>query len=938
MRLEVDESWRDNVSSGADTRSGPRDPQGAAWSVGGESTRARQGPASILLPMEEVTDRLNAALDGRYRIERHLGAGGMATVYLAQDLKHDRKVAVKVLKPELAAVLGAERFVVEIKTTASLQHPHILPLFDSGSADGFLYYVMPFIEGETLRDKLDRETQLGVEDAVRITREVADALDYAHRRGVIHRDIKPENVLLHDGRPMVADFGIALAVSAAAGGRMTETGLSLGTPHYMSPEQATADKEITARSDIYSLASVLYEMLTGNPPHTGASAQQIIMRIITDAPRPVTELRRSVPANVAAAVSRALEKLPADRFASAKEFAEALHTTGFTHAGSTSLATVSVDRRRSWATAAAWATAGVMAVVAAAGWMRRPPDAQPIRLDIDVGDLVVALRDIVLSPDGSMIAIAATRGGEQAIWVRRLHGDGEFQKVPGTEGGIYPSFSPDNQWIVFRRRAARTVVKVRVMGGNAVTLLDAGSIDPYSPHWGTESDIVFSAPQGNFRLSASGGTPELLNQVQGRTPYLLPDGSGVLFSRSGVLSFYEFSSDSAWEVGAIGLHPVLVESRYLVYVSERGSLVASRFDPASRRTIGEPLQLAEQAASTSNARAFSISRNGSLVLVGGLPTSGLGESGTRLLLGTIGGSLDTLRLPPGRRVEPRFSPDGRKLAYRLDATGRLGDGDLYTFDLVDNSNTQLTFGGNNTDPIWSPDGKRLLFSRKSDSTNGDLYVKPADSSAPEQLLLLLPYNQWPTDWPSEDQIALATDTPDGHDLLLWSPGRGGEPTPYLTTPWAEREMSVSPDGKLAAFTSNEAGAREVWIRDFPMPRGKWRASRGASGAPRWSSDGRYLFYTHAGGGSGIDTLYRVLVERKSAVSVSATPEVMFIGDIDGISNWDLHPDGKHFVVAMPENGAGPAATSATTVEAVARYVITLNWVASLERAMRQQAK
>src|SRR5512143_2081414 len=266
----------------------------------------------------DTIERLTAALADRYRIERQLGQGGMATVYLAQDLKHDRQVAIKVLKPELAAVIGAERFVVEIKTTAALQHPHILPLFDSGSADGFLYYVMPFIDGETLRAKLDRETQLGIDEAVKIAAAVADALDYAHRHGVIHRDIKPENILLHDGRPMVADFGIALALSAAAGGRMTATGMSLGTPHYMSPEQATADKEITGRSDIYSLGSVLYEMLTGNPPHVGSSAQQIIMRIVTDTARPVTKLRKEVPSNVAAAVARSPEKLPADRFESAK--------------------------------------------------------------------------------------------------------------------------------------------------------------------------------------------------------------------------------------------------------------------------------------------------------------------------------------------------------------------------------------------------------------------------------------------------------------------------------------------------------------------------------------------------------------------------------------------------------------------------------------------
>src|ERR1700674_947627 len=234
--------------------------------------------------MTQQTDRLNTALAGRYRIERHLGEGGMASVYLCEDLKHNRKVALKLLKPELAAVLGADRFVQEITTTASLQHPHILPLFDSGTADGFLFYVMPFVEGETLRDKLNRETQLGVDEAVRIAREVLDALEYAHQHGIVHRDVKPENILLQGGHAMVADFGIALAVSAAAGGRMTETGLSLGTPHYMSPEQATAEKEITARSDVYSLGAVLYEMLTGQPPHVGGSAQEIIMRIITDAP------------------------------------------------------------------------------------------------------------------------------------------------------------------------------------------------------------------------------------------------------------------------------------------------------------------------------------------------------------------------------------------------------------------------------------------------------------------------------------------------------------------------------------------------------------------------------------------------------------------------------------------------------------------------------
>jgi hypothetical protein len=330
-----------------------------------------------------ATEQLSAALDGRYRIERELGAGGMATVYLAHDIRHGRKVAIKVLKPELAAVLGAERFVVEIKTTAALSHPHILPLFDSGEAEGFLFYVMPYIEGETIREKLNRETQFAVDEAVRIAREVADALDYAHRHGVIHRDIKPENILLHDGRAMVMDFGIALAVSAAAGGRMTETGLSLGTPHYMSPEQATADKTLTARSDVYSLGSVLYEMLAGDPPHTGASAQQIIMKIIAEPVQPVAALRRSVPPNVAAAVSKALEKLPADRFESARAFAAALENTHFTAGTAAQVVQDSAIAKRRWLFTAGIAVAGAMIgasvvalVLARREGMRRPAFAQ----------------------------------------------------------------------------------------------------------------------------------------------------------------------------------------------------------------------------------------------------------------------------------------------------------------------------------------------------------------------------------------------------------------------------------------------------------------------------------------------------------------------------------------------------------------------------------
>jgi tRNA A-37 threonylcarbamoyl transferase component Bud32 len=267
---------------------------------------------------------LPATLADRYRVERELGRGGMAVVYQAEDLKHGRKVAIKILRPEIAAAIGAERFVREIRTSAGLQHPHILGLIDSGEVTGTAYYVMPLVDGESLRERLRREKQLPVADAVRITAEVASALDYAHRRGIIHRDIKPENILLQDGQALVADFGIAIGVSTASETRITEAGMSLGTPHYMSPEQAMGERELTPRSDVYALACVAYEMLTGDPPFTGPTPQAIVARMLTERPASVSARRQTVPAAIDRALLTALHKLPADRFPSTAAFSAAL--------------------------------------------------------------------------------------------------------------------------------------------------------------------------------------------------------------------------------------------------------------------------------------------------------------------------------------------------------------------------------------------------------------------------------------------------------------------------------------------------------------------------------------------------------------------------------------------------------------------------------------
>jgi serine/threonine-protein kinase len=686
-----------------------------------------------LTAMPDLTGRLTTALADRYRIEQELGHGGMATVHLAEDLKHKRKVAVKVLRPELAAVLGAERFVHEITTTASLQHPHILPLFDSGEADGFLYYVMPFIEGETLREKLDREKQLSIDEAVRITTEVADALDYAHRNDVIHRDIKPENILLHDGRPMVADFGIALAVSVAAGGRMTETGLSLGTPHYMSPEQATAEKDLTNRSDIYSLGAVLYEMLTGSPPHTGSSAQQIIMKIVTEEVQPVTELRRSVPPNVAAAVAKALEKLAADRFAAAVKFREALTNVAFTLPGTTGLAAAGQPiGTGAWWKRYAWpAAAAALAGLALLGWLRPEPPPSVARYGLQfpvdqefIDDFHPAF---ALAPDGSWIVyVGQSEDGDQ-LWVKRRD---QYRATPlaGSAGARSPVVSPDGAWIAFI--AEGELRKVPVDGGSAITLTDSVQTGVRTAAWLDDGSIVFTDNRWRLsRVPGIGGPMEVVwADSAGRVAILpvgLPDARGVLFT----LCTPGCNTVQSWVLDlrsgeARMLIPEVAQSWYvatghLVSVRPDGGVVAVPFDLGSLARRGAPVPVLD----------------GIKVDRGIVPDFTLSKSGTLLLAeGTGGGGILTEavwvdRVGAVTPVDPDWtfnavgiagwalSPDGTRLAIKI--LGETGD-DIWIKQLPRGSLSRLTFDESpDVRPRWTPDGRSVSF-RSPRAGDGEL--------------------------------------------------------------------------------------------------------------------------------------------------------------------------------------------------------------------------
>ena len=613
--------------------------------------------------MSDPVIRLNAALEGRYAIERELGEGGMATVYVADDLKHERKVALKVLKPELAAVVGAERFLAEIKTTANLQHPHILPLFDSGEADGFVFYVMPYVEGESLRDRLDREKQMGVKDSVAITQKVAGALDYAHEHGVVHRDIKPGNILLSEqGEPLVADFGIALAVAQAGAGRITETGLSLGTPHYMSPEQATGDRDVDPRPDVFALACVLYEMLAAEPPFSAPTAQAVLVRILTTEAPSITSVRRTVDPHVAAALAQALEKLPADRFTSAAEFAAALGDEDFTYkaraqtsvTASTPAPVATQAPARTpgpWnrLTIATTTLAALFVTLAAWGWLRSPPASEP------GAPTRAAVTGVDLRPSGGGWRLAISPDGRTILKVEqgsihmRTASDPEWRQLPNTEGAADPTFSPNGQSVAFDSESG--ISKVSIIGGLALPVTTSGG----NPHWGFDETIVFEVGPALYRVGSSGGEPELLlesDSVNVRRPHLLPNGRAVVFGTGGALTsrslIFEIETREVRELIPAGNQPRYVSTGHLICGHGDGALMGVPFDVESLQVTGGPVTLLPSLVVFSGgASQFAVSQTGTLVYrAGGV---GSGESVTPVWVERDG---------TAREIDPGWSTQG----------------------------------------------------------------------------------------------------------------------------------------------------------------------------------------------------------------------------------------------------------------------------------------
>ena len=893
----------------------------------------------------DLLNRLRKAIGSAYEIDRCIGEGGMATVFLARDLRHGRLVAIKLLTPELGAIIGAVRFLAEIKVTAPLQHPHILGLLDSGEGDGLLWYVMPYVDGESLRQRLDRERQLAIPDAVRLATEVADALHYAHRQGIIHRDIKPENVLLRDGRAVVADFGIALAASRAGGTRLTGTGLSLGTPAYMSPEQAMGDRELDARSDQYSLAAMLYEMLAGVPPHTGPTMQAVLSALLTRPPEPIRSLRASVPDAVADALEIALAKLPADRFPTTEAFARALvdgpSSGGVRTAPQGTRTSTTSRRRRGIAFVAAAMLVGI-GIGAASSYVARsaPASVLPI-LQFDVlADSGLQIDPFAeLTPDGSTLVYRAFDGDSIALYTHRF-AEGVSRRVGNAERGrkaplSTPMISPDGLEMIYATETG--LQRERLDGRNTTQIVENRTVNVFlvGGAWMPGNRLIYgisaNASTGNRqfvvdlkgggaqRWSLAGDTVSMLHSFAA-----LPDTDRVLAVRlSGGISTIGMVSLGARTFTVIrpGLSPRYLASGHLLFGQASGAVSVQPFDLQRGDTTGPPVQVAEQVSIVMDAIVtFASAPTGMLVTT----SRAAGDATLRVSRGS-GGAAVLLTGP--KFWEPRLSPDGRRLAVARYLTDQ-NFGELWLYDFATQTDQRLTqngaAGADANDVVWSPDGRQLVYSAYdsadaySQAQGKSLWVMPVDRSAPARLLLKeAGGDHWPACFtPDGRNVVFVLRTKSANRREIWTvPIDGGPPRPLLQTSYNVGAPRFSPDGRWITFESDETGQREVYVQPYPGPGPRLRLSTAGGRTPMFTNNGRTLVYwTH-------DVLEEVdldlskpepILARRRRATVSfptftESPQYDFTADGSTFVAVQMPPSSNRFVVSTRLMVAVPTA-------------------------------
>jgi eukaryotic-like serine/threonine-protein kinase len=874
-----------------------------------------------------MMERLKTALSDRYNIERELGAGGMATVYLAHDEKHHRKVAVKVLHPDLAAALGGERFLAEIRTTANLQHPHILPLHDSGVADGFLFYVMPYVEGESLRGRLNREKQLPIGDAVRLAKEVAGALDYAHRQGVVHRDIKPENILLHDGAALVADFGIALAVQTAGGQRMTQTGLSLGTPQYMSPEQALGERNIDARADQYALAAVTYEMLVGEPPFTGPTVQAILARVMTEQPRSLSLQRKSIPAAVEVAVMKALDKLPADRFASTAEFSTALSAPPGSVATLHAHPIASPTGARNAARAILpWAIA-VFAILAAFIASQRGPSESG-----NAGAIVATLipepgdvwreggQSYAISPDGSTVVLSMADGanrdyaaGASSVLALRSLDSLGTRKLAGTAGATYPFWSPRGDAIAF---FADGSLKTIQLSSGAVRAL-CPAVLGRGGDWSKDDVILYSPERGAslYRTTPAGGSCEKLAvksppDAVSVKPYFFPDGRHFVATTDLRAWLGELDGDSlTWLIDLARARAVLAPPDYLLYreavaTASTGArqFFADRVDLKTRRLVGDPVRVVYGITNPGGNTSLSASSNG--VLIGNMRVADRNTSRVVASSTPTGLLGDTMSVPENTFGPHSLSHDGSRVAF--------GGWNISVLEVERGVSTVIarstrTPVSPNGYPQWSPRDTAIAFIDRDDAAatswiqlidvrNGNQRPLTETTTGSRRQTVL-------TDWSSDGRTFVLALGP-AASVTQWEPwvyAIGDSAPRKLFTENADvEEIRLAPNHRWIAYQATADGRTEINIRSMPGPGPAIRVSTGGGRIPRWSANSSELFYL-----SSTDAIMSVRIGADDKLS---TPrQVAPPGRYGGPAYFDVKSDGTGFFASY-STAAPPSLT------------------------------
>lgn len=881
-----------------------------------------------------LRDQLQSALGDAYALDRELGGGGMAYVFVADDRALGRRVVVKVLRPELAEGLSAARFKREIQVAARLQHPHIVPLLAAGEfASGVLYYSMPYVEGESLRTRLDRAGGLPVTEVVAILRDVASALSYAHRQRVVHRDIKPENVLLADGGAVVTDFGIAKAISAsieseaerAGDGKrastLTAAGVSLGTPAYMAPEQGLGDT-VDHRTDLYSLGVLAYELLAGSLPFEGRNTQQLLAAHAAQAPEPLVRRRPTVPEPLAALVMQLLEKQPADRPQTADEVLRWLdEASGEQTPPHVSARASTVSTRTRFREPLVLGLAlGLVLSLGALAWVtrwasRREPPARPLVVSLNPPDgaSLRAGNGFSLSPDGTRLAFVADLRGAVGIWVRALDARAATF-VPGTEGGSGPFWSSDGASLGFFAGGQLKVVELP--GGTPRILCPAPR--PGGGTWTTDGTIVFTpniAGVPLYRVAARGGPCTELTRfrpgdIDHRRPSALPDGRHVLFSsfRAKTALAVDLVTGAITEVRQPGGDAQFAPPDWLLYRDEdRGIIYAQRVDLGTLRPFGDsyvvldsaPFGLLSFPGYTVRARALAVPH-------------GFGNFRTLLWLDRRSMVVDSLAIPAGAgttfgSLSASLSHDGRSIA--------LGGAGLWLYDRQRGVATQAAVGESVVvgDPTWSPGDSLIAFGSVLGAP-GALRLYHVGGGTTDSLFAARRRQAMMPDWsPDGRRIAFELQAGDSStlaELWVWS-----YDTRAAHRMWAAAGNQGwprwSPDGRWLAYQSDESGQYEVYVRPADGSGAGIRVSSAGGDRPRWQSNGRALFY-RAPDGAVMTADVRSgagLALSQPRLAVSGAP---FSRTIRG---FEVSADGEHFL--------GFARTDPTV------FTLMLDWAARL---------